>query len=80
MPKMSKATASRRADGTEEIFEAGDAFVIEPGHTPLAFADSEFVAFTKAQEARQQTEVMMPNIMKYAQEHGIELPGQMTSA
>ncbi|UKA68642.1 hypothetical protein LFT44_09770 [Arthrobacter sp. FW306-05-C] len=25
----------RLADGSEEIFEAGDAFVIEPGHTPL---------------------------------------------
>ena len=31
----------RRADGVEEVFEAGDAFVIEPGHTPLMFAGGE---------------------------------------
>ena len=65
----------RMADGVEEIFEAGDAFTIEPGHTPIAFAGSEFVAFTPTEEARQQAAVVMPNVMKYAQEHGIELPG-----
>ncbi|MDN4645241.1 hypothetical protein [Arthrobacter sp. PsM3] len=69
----------RRGDGVEEIFEAGDAFVIEPGHTPLVFAGSEFVAFTPAEEAKQQSAVMMPNIMKFAQEQGIELPGPETS-
>src|SRR5512135_1551716 len=36
----------RRADGAEEIFEAGDAFIIEPGHTPIVFAGGEDVAFT----------------------------------
>lgn len=36
----------RRADGVEEIFEAGDAFIIEPGHTPIVFAGGEDVAFT----------------------------------
>ena len=30
----------------EEIFEAGDVFIIEPGHTPITFAGSEFVVFT----------------------------------
>lgn len=70
----------RRADGVEEIYEAGDAFVIEPGHTPLAFAGGEFVAFTPTVEARQQAEVMMPNIIKLAEERGIELPGHMAPA
>ena len=69
----------RIADGVEEIFEAGDAFVIEPGHTPIAFAGSEYVAFTPTEEARQETAVMMPNVIKYAEEHGIELPEQMTA-
>ncbi len=64
----------RRADGVEEIFEAGDAFIIEPGHTPIVFAGSEFVAFTPTEEARQQAAVMMPNVMKYAEEHGVEVP------
>ncbi len=64
----------RRADGVEEIFEAGEAFIIEPGHTPIMFAGSEFVAFTPTEEARQQVAVMMPNVMKYAEEHGVEVP------
>ena len=64
----------RRADGVEEIFEAGDAFIIEPGHTPIVFAGSEYVAFTPTEEARQQAAVMMPNVMKFAKEHGIEVP------
>ncbi len=64
----------RRADGVEEIFEAGDAFVIEPGHTQIVFTGCEYVAFTPTGEARQQTAVMMPNVLKYAEEHGIEVP------
>lgn len=72
--------AVRRSDGVEETFEAGDAFLIEPGHTPIMFAGCEFVAFTRTDEAKQQTAVMMPNIMTYAQEHGIELPGLPTPA
>lgn len=67
----------RTADGVEEIFEAGDAFVMEPGHTPIMFEGGEFVAFTPTDEARQEAAVMMPNIVKYAKEHGIELPSQM---
>jgi len=69
----------RRGDGVEEIFEAGDAFIVEPGHTPIVFAGCEYVAFTPTEEAKQQTAVVMPNIMKFAEEQGIELPGQMTS-
>ena len=69
----------RRADGVEEIFEAGDAFVIEPGHTPIVFAGAEYVAFTPTEESKQQDAVVMPNVMEYAKEHGIELP-EMTSS
>ncbi len=64
----------RRADGVEETFEAGDAFIIEPGHTPIVSAGCEWVAFTPTEEARQQAAVMMPNVMKFAAEHGIEVP------
>lgn len=70
----------RRADGVEEIFEAGDAFTIEPGHTPIMFAGCEYVAFTPTEEARQQTAVMLPNIMKFAKEHGIEVPPELQAA
>ncbi len=67
----------RTADGTEEIFEAGDAFVIEPGHTPIVFAGCEYVAFTPTEEARQQAAVMMPNVLKFAKERGIEVPPEL---
>ena len=67
----------RRADGSREFFEAGDAFTIEPGHIPIAFAGSEYVAFTTTDEARQQAAVMMPNMLKYAHEHGIEVPDEL---
>jgi hypothetical protein len=50
----------RTADGAEEIFEAGDALIIEPGHPPIAFAGCEHVAFTPAAEARQRAAVLMP--------------------
>lgn len=70
----------RRADGVEEIYEAGDAFVLEPGHTPIHFAGSEYLAFTPTAEARQQAAEMMPNAVAFAQAHGIELPEQMTSS
>lgn len=64
----------RKGDGVEEIFEAGEAFIIEPGHTPIQFAGSEYVAFTPTEEAKQEAAVIMPNVMKYAAQHGIELP------
>ena len=67
------------ADGSEEIFEAGDAFVIEPGHTPFMFEGGELIVFTPLEEARQQTAVIMPNILKYAKEQGIELPAELMS-
>lgn len=69
----------RRDDGVEETFEAGDAFVVEPGHIPIMYAGSEYVSFTPTEEAKEQTAVMMPNMMKYAAEQGIELPGQASS-
>ena len=42
----------RLADGGEEVFEAGDAFVIEPGHIPMAFEGGEHVAFTSVEDTR----------------------------
>jgi hypothetical protein len=70
----------RTAEGFEEIFEAGDAFVIEPGHTPIVFAGCKYVAFTPTREAKEQAAVLMPNVLRYAAEHGITLPQQETSS
>ena len=41
----------RIADGVEEVFEAGDAFFIVPGHTPIIFAGCEIVYFTRTEDA-----------------------------
>lgn len=66
----------RMADGTEEVFEAGDAYVIKPGHTPSVSAGAEFVTFTPiTEESKAANQVVQANMMKYAQEHGIPLPG-----
>ncbi len=64
------------ADGTDEVFEAGDAYVITPGHVPAIAAGTEFVTFTPiTEESKQANQVVQANMMKYAQEHGIPLPG-----
>ena len=76
---MAEPCGSTRV-GAWKKFEAGDAFVLEPGHTPIMYADVEFVAFTPTAEAKEQMAVMMPNIMRYADEHGLELPGMAPSA
>lgn len=66
----------RRGDGVEEIFEAGEAFVITPGHTPIMFEGGEYVAFTPTVEAKEEAAVIMPNIAKFAKERGIDLSAQ----
>jgi len=37
----------------EEVYEAGDAFYVPPGHTPQADAGSRFVQFSPAEELRE---------------------------
>jgi len=64
----------RIAEGMEEVFEAGDAFFIGPGHTPIIFAGSEIVYFTPTVEANRELPVTMANLMKYLEEQGMEVP------
>jgi hypothetical protein len=64
----------RTADGVEEVFEAGDAFFMRPGHTPIIFAGCEVVYFTRTEEANRELAAVMPNLMKYMEEQGIEVP------
>ena len=63
-----------RAEGSEEVFEGGDAFAIAPGHVVSVAAGTEFVAFTPIEEANAQAEVVQVNMARYAAEHGIEAP------
>ena len=46
----------------EEIYEAGDAFYVPPGHTPKADAGSEFVQFSPADELRATEEAIAKNM------------------
>ncbi len=66
--------AIRTADGVEEVFEAGDAFFIRPGHIPFYFAGLEMLSFTPVEDANRQMAYMVPNIKKYLEEQGIEVP------
>ena len=70
----------RAADGSEEVWSAGDAFVVPPGHTPLQFAGSRWVLFTPTREARAQAAVVLPHMVEYVRRHGPEalddLPGR----
>ncbi len=69
--------AIRTADGAEEMFEAGDAFFIAPGHVPFYFAGLEMVDFTPTEEANRQVAYMAPNIKKYLEEEGMEVPPEL---
>jgi hypothetical protein len=66
--------AMRTADGVEEVYEAGDAFFVGPGHTPITFAGCEIVYFTRTEEANRELPVAAANLMKYMQEQGMEVP------
>jgi hypothetical protein len=51
----------------DEVFEAGDAFYLPPGHIPLAEAGSEYVSFSPAEELARTSEAILRN-MKAMQE------------
>ncbi len=46
----------------EEVFEAGDAFYLPPGHIPVAEAGSELVQFSPTAELRAVDAVMLENV------------------
>jgi hypothetical protein len=48
----------------DEVFEAGDAFYLPPGHIPLADAGSEIVQFSPSEQLRQVAETMTANAMQ----------------
>ena len=41
-----------RSGGNEELFEAGDAYYVGPGHTPILYAGTEVVEFSPSEEHR----------------------------
>jgi hypothetical protein len=46
----------------DEVFDAGDAFYLRPGHVPVAEAGSELVRFSPAQELLAVDAVMLENV------------------
>jgi hypothetical protein len=46
----------------EEVFEAGDAFYLPPGHVPVAEAGSELVQFSPTAELRAVDALMLENL------------------
>jgi hypothetical protein len=46
----------------DETFEAGDAYHVGPGHTPVLFAGTELVEFSPTKELQQTIEVVTKNM------------------
>jgi hypothetical protein len=46
----------------EEIFEAGDAFYVPPGHVPVIEAGSEFVQFSPSEQLHPVSAAMVANL------------------
>jgi hypothetical protein len=48
--------------GSEELFEAGDAYYVGPGHTPILYAGTEVVEFSPSDKLGQTMEVVTKNM------------------
>jgi hypothetical protein len=51
-----------RSSGGEELFEAGDAYYVGPGHTPVLYAGTEVVEFSPTEELGRTMEVVTKNM------------------
>jgi hypothetical protein len=47
----------------DEVFEAGDAFYLPPGHVPVIEAGSELVQFSPSEQLREVDAVMVKNVL-----------------
>lgn len=50
------------ADGSEEVYEAGEAYHAPPGHTPTLYAGSEIVQFSPTGPLKETAEVVTRNM------------------
>src|SRR5438270_13069312 len=57
-----KGRLTYRFADREEVFEAGDAFYLPPGHVPLASAGSELVQFSPTAELGADDAVMLKKV------------------
>src|SRR5919108_5996210 len=52
-----KGKVGFRTEDGEEVFEAGEAYRVGPGHTPIFYAGTDVVEFSDTEEFRQTVEV-----------------------
>ena len=57
-----KGRVAFRTDHGEELFEAGDAYFVGPGHTPMLYAGTEVVEFSPTESLAQTMEVVTRNM------------------
>ena len=65
-----KGRVTYRFADHDEVFEAGDAFYLPPGHIPLADAGSEILQFSPAEQLHVVAETMTRNAMQMQQALG----------
>lgn len=57
-----KGRITFKTDAGEETFEAGEAFHVGPGHTPVLHTGTELVSFSPTEELGRTMEVVLKNI------------------
>lgn len=63
-----KGKQTIRYGDREETYEAGDAYYIPPGHTPVLYAGTEIVEFSTTEELRRTIDVVSRNMEAATQE------------
>ena len=59
---VQKGRITYRFDDHDEVFEAGDAFYLPPGHIPIAEAGTELLQFSPSLELEAVSAAMMANM------------------
>ena len=54
--------AFKYTDGTVEEITSGESYVATPGHTPVLYAGTEVVEFTKTEQLNRSMAVVMKNL------------------
>jgi hypothetical protein len=57
-----KGKLTYKSAAGEETFEAGDAYYVAPGHTPMLYSGTEVVEFSPTTELMQTLEVVSKNM------------------
>jgi hypothetical protein len=57
-----KGKLAFRSAGGDEVFEAGDAYFVPPGHTPILYAGTEVVEFSPSDKLAETIEVVTKNV------------------